>query len=508
MAAIRADIGIIGGGFSGGLAAILLARVGLRAVLLEPSIHPRFRIGESSTPTANLLLRMLSEHYEIPELMPLTRFGTWRETYPDLLCGLKRGFSYFKHEKDSNFRTTPQHDNELLVAASSRDEVADTHWLRADVDQFFFRLAEEHAYEVRQGVRVEELRRSQGGWSLSAKSAGSELTSEVFEFPFLIDASGQKQLAAGPLGLKNTADKMKTHSRAIYSHFVGVHPWSRVLQSLSISDADHPFDSDNAAQHHLIDEGWLWALRFHGDLASVGVVLDSSREVGGGNGAKGDAGEQWESVMKQYPSLARMLSGARIASDPGRMIATSRLQRRLNQASGDNWALLPFTAGFVDPLHSTGIAHTVLGVSRIVAVLREHFGRPSLSAAMRRCGGSLLREIDQVDRIVAGCYVATGDFQRFVDFSMIYFIAAHRFENRLLDETLNSSERLAGPIDFLCANDTDFCDLVEEASRRVADPSVSTDRFGEWLFQSAGKFNPTGLGDAAKHNMYHDIVVE
>ena len=52
----KSDIAIIGAGFSGSLLSMLLKRIGLTSVLIDRGSHPRFAIGESSTPIANLLL--------------------------------------------------------------------------------------------------------------------------------------------------------------------------------------------------------------------------------------------------------------------------------------------------------------------------------------------------------------------------------------------------------------------------------------------------------------------
>ena len=50
------DIAIVGSGFSGSLLAILCRRLGRSVVLIERGSHPRFAIGESSSPLANLVL--------------------------------------------------------------------------------------------------------------------------------------------------------------------------------------------------------------------------------------------------------------------------------------------------------------------------------------------------------------------------------------------------------------------------------------------------------------------
>ena len=46
----QADVLVLGAGFAGALMALVAQRLGLRVVLLEKGRHPRFAIGESSTP--------------------------------------------------------------------------------------------------------------------------------------------------------------------------------------------------------------------------------------------------------------------------------------------------------------------------------------------------------------------------------------------------------------------------------------------------------------------------
>src|SRR5215813_12716556 len=91
------DIAIIGSGFGGSLMALIARKLGRSVVLLERGRHPRFAIGESSTPLANLLLEELADRYDLPRLRPLSKWGTWQRTYPHVACGKKRGFSFFVH---------------------------------------------------------------------------------------------------------------------------------------------------------------------------------------------------------------------------------------------------------------------------------------------------------------------------------------------------------------------------------------------------------------------------
>ena len=108
-----------------------------KAILLsiEKGSHPRFAIGESSTPLSNLFLQRIAESFDLPQLLPFRRWGEWQRDYPDIGCGLKRGFSFFHHKKGQSYSDQPARSQQLLVAASPRDELADTHWYRKDFDQ-------------------------------------------------------------------------------------------------------------------------------------------------------------------------------------------------------------------------------------------------------------------------------------------------------------------------------------------------------------------------------------
>ena len=93
----RFDIAVVGAGFAGSLLAMIAQRLGLRVIMLERGHHPRVVIGESSTPLSNLLLEELAVRYDLANIRPLSKWGSWRTSHPELACGLKRGFSFFHH---------------------------------------------------------------------------------------------------------------------------------------------------------------------------------------------------------------------------------------------------------------------------------------------------------------------------------------------------------------------------------------------------------------------------
>src|SRR3954470_22973811 len=101
------DLAIAGSGFGGSLLAMVARRLGLSVLLLERGAHPRFAIGESTSPLTNLLLEELATRYDLSRLLPLRQYGTGKRAYPDLRVGLKRGFTFYTHQEGQPFAPDP-----------------------------------------------------------------------------------------------------------------------------------------------------------------------------------------------------------------------------------------------------------------------------------------------------------------------------------------------------------------------------------------------------------------
>jgi len=182
----RYDFLIIGSGFSGSVCAAILASKGYSVAVVDRGRHPRFSIGESSTPIANMILRDLGVKYGLSYLENLCTFGRCRESYPSLSIGKKRGFTYFRHSPNTDFLPGRNHENELFVAASSSDFHSDTQWFRADIDSFLIDKASEYGVELFEGREVKEVRKEEA-WKVSLMH---ENEPETVEANFIIDASG------------------------------------------------------------------------------------------------------------------------------------------------------------------------------------------------------------------------------------------------------------------------------------------------------------------------------
>ena len=70
------DIAVFGSGISGSTLSIVLARMGLKVLVIESKTHPRFAIGESTIPTMTLMFNDIANKHDIPEFKEIFSYPT------------------------------------------------------------------------------------------------------------------------------------------------------------------------------------------------------------------------------------------------------------------------------------------------------------------------------------------------------------------------------------------------------------------------------------------------
>jgi tetracycline 7-halogenase / FADH2 O2-dependent halogenase len=408
---VDADIAIVGSGFSGSLTALCLRQTGCRVVLIERGRHPRFAIGESSTPLANLLLEELADRYGLSRIRPFSKWGTWQRERPDVAGGLKRGFTFFFHQFGNPFANEPDRANELLVAASPHDEIGDTHWYRPAFDHALVREA-----QAAGAIYLDETtlhRVSEHASNISLEGVRNGRTLQV-NTRFLIDASGPRGFLHRTLGLEEVLPRWLPHTHGLYSHFQNVERWDR----LNAAAEPPPYARDDAAVHHVFPGGWIWMLRFNNGITSAGAAMIDCRaaEI---HAADGDPA--WARLLERLPSVREQFRPSR-AMLP--FIYSARLAFRCRQVCGMRWALLPSAAGVIDPLLSTGFPLTLLGIGRLVDLLEHTTEGPQREAALAAYAQVTQDELDATERLVAALYAAMTDPLLFKRLTLLYFAAA------------------------------------------------------------------------------------
>lgn len=404
MAGLR--IAVVGSGFAGSILARILQIQGHRVLLFDRARHPRFALGESSTPLAALCLERLAARYGLADLHALAAWGRWTERLPHLRRGLKRGFTFYGHQAGRPYANGPANERRLLVAASPTDRIADTHWLREDVDHHLAREAAAAGVELLEEVDLDGLARAGSGWRLSGKHRGRSLRVEA---DLLLDASGPGGFLARHLPVAPAATGPRPDTLLVFGHFEGVASFPEIAAAGGAVLPAGPYPDEQAAVHHLLEEGWMYVLPFDHGTVSAGFVMSRNGELGALSPE-----QAWEHLLARYPTLRDQFASARPVRPIGMI---PRLQHRLALVAGEGWALLPHAFCFLSPLFSTGIAWSLLAVERLALALETGTG-------LDRYGALLEREADHLQRILGGAYEVVGDFDRFAAFSFLYFAAA------------------------------------------------------------------------------------
>ena len=480
------DVAIVGSGFAGSLLALVARRLGRSVLLLEKGSHPRFAIGESTSPLANLLLEELATRYGLPRLLPFAKWGSWRRAYPEVTCGLKRGFSFFHHAEGRPFANAPDRQDQLLVAASPDDEIADTHWYRPEFDHFLLKEAEEAGSHYVDRATLSGVTREKDRWVLTGERAGAGFT---FEASFLVDASGRSRALHDALGVRRAIPCLPP-TQGLFTHFEGV----RRLDEMGIPGGPGipPYPVDDAAVHHVFPGGWIWILRFNNGLTSAGVAaadhLANELRFTGGASA-------WAHLLERFPTIREQFEKARPTLP---FVHSPRLAFRVDRAAGPGWALLPSAAAFADPLLSTGFPLALLGIHRLAEALEKDFATPRFDTRLAAYGALTLEEADRSARLVAALYGAFGDFPLFVELSKLYFAAAH----------FSESARRAGRPDlagtFLCGSHPRFGPALDACCHAALAPrdAKGRERLLADVARTVQLVDLAGLLDTSRRNWF------
>lgn len=482
---LEADVAIIGSGFAGALTALALRQRGRRVVLLERGRHPRFAIGESTTPLTNLLVEELADRYDLPRLRAFSKWGTWQRTRPDVAAGLKRGFTFYFHRHGEPFVDDESHARQLLVAASPHDEVADTHWYRPDFDRMLVQEAQAAGAEYLDAVALDAARSTPTGMTLDGQRNGRRL---VVSAGFAIDASGPRGFLSRALGSGGMTPAWLPPTQGLYAHFEGVDRW----EDSHPAAGNPPYPADDAALHHVCPGGWIWVLRFNNGLTSAGAALTDTLAARIG----AEAGEPaWQRLLDSVPSVREQFQRSR-ATMP--FVHAPRVAFRCREVVGEHWALLPSAAGVIDPLLSTGFPLTLLGIGRLLHLLETTEPGEARHAGLAAYARDTQDELDITEQLVAALYACMDDPPLFKRLSLLYFAAAS------YSETVRRLGRPHLAPGFLLHRHPTFGAELRACTalaREGAHGAFRTALFAR-IDRAIEPFDAAGLGDHARNGWY------
>jgi FADH2 O2-dependent halogenase len=239
-------------------------------------------------------------------------------------------------------------------------------------------------------------------------------------------------------------------------------------------------------------------LRFLGGRTSVGFVNAFPGEQPKPPRCAQALRQEWDALTQRYPSVAKLLVEARLI-DPRDgeqrpvLHSVHRMSRCRSHACGPGWVCLPVAAGFVDPLHSFGIAHSLSGIVRIAEGL---LGSSTQQRQwLENYSQEVRREIDWFDVLISGSYRGLPSDRRFMAFAAFYFAAAIAFEKQM---ALDPSH---WPTGYMSAADERLRAVAQDAWTSMGAASdVDEERLIERMRTAIRPWNDVGLLEPSMRN--------
>ncbi len=390
------DVAILGTGLAGTMLGAILAKRDIKVLCLDAGSHPRFVIGESTIPYTSVMMRIVAERFDIPEIKAMSTFESVRAEITTN-GGVKRNFGFVWYDKGKP--QSPEQVNQFSIPNILHTE---NHFFRQDMDSYMLSTAIRYGVHVKQQTRIEDFE-IDDDWGVTLKSTkGEEFTAK-----YLIDASGHASPVAKKLGLRDTPCRFKHQSRSMFTHMIGVKPLDECL-GYDVKKASRWHEG---TLHHLFPGGWMWVIPFDNHpratnpLVSIGLNLDPQIH---GDKHEGDPQDEFCKFVDQYPEMARQFANARAVRP---WISTGRLQYSSNKITGKRWCLTSHAAGFVDALFSRGLTNTLEVINalapRLIRAIKEDDFNEERFDHVEKLEQGLL---EFNDRLVYTAYSSFADF--------------------------------------------------------------------------------------------------
>ncbi|WP_282700277.1 tryptophan 7-halogenase [Streptomyces sp. CC219B] len=389
------DVAIIGSGVAGSILAACLARQGADVVLIDAGTHPKFTIGESTIPFTSMMMRLMAERYDVPEIKHLATFeGVYAHVTTQ--CGVKRNFGFAYHREGEH-----QVPGERTLFQIPKVLNTENHYFRQDTDAWMLTVAAKYGAHIRQQQPVVDVEFDDSGAELLLGTGGRVAAK------FVVDAGGHRSVLASKFALREEPSRFRHHARSLFNHFTGVRPFDESAPA----GLKFPSRFHEGTLHHLFEGGWMWVIPFDNHpratnlLCSVGILLDPRVHPEPDCSPE----EEFNLFLAKYPDIARQFEGARPVRS---WVRTDRLQYSPRQTVGPRWCLTSHAAGFVDPLFSRGMSNTMETLHALTHRLLDAIREDDFSVERF----SFLQELEQGlldfnDDLCANAYVSFGDWR-------------------------------------------------------------------------------------------------
>lgn len=342
----QVDVVVVGGGPAGSSAATIMARGGLKVLVLEREHFPRYHVGESLLPVIWELTNRLGVTPEI-EAAGFVR---------------KEGITF----------GLPGQGQELEFRSSEFPDYFERsytfHVERARFDEILLHNTRDAGAVVREGWTVRDVL-FQGDRAVGVLAGPNDEEPKAILASAVVDATGQACLLARKLGWRRPDPTLNK-----VAHFAHYRGGFRPTAGAADGDPLHHASYATTTQVHAVPGGWLWYIPLRDDIVSVGAVLDARHD----RDSRGDPQARFDAAVASCPRLRGWLAGAQ-QTMPVQTI--SNISYLNDCFVGNGFVLVGDASMFVDPIFSAGVALAMRGGIYAAEAILEGLAANDLSAA-------------------------------------------------------------------------------------------------------------------------------
>ena len=302
-------VAILGAGPAASTLATLLARVGIRVALLHRPRTAALLVGESLVPAIILILRRLGVEDEVRSygkykpgaIFNMNEWGNFPFTFRDF-CGKLPDYAY----------NVPRIKFEVTLLDCAKRAGAKVIETEAKVERV--------AGEDKVRLSVETL--AACGDFFTGGASGSRHPD------LIVDATGRARVV--PKLLDIPAREGGRKDTALFAH----------LDTAELYKSGYVHSSR-------LDHGWSWRIPLP-DRVSLGIVIPSEHAMKAGATPE----ERYDNLLKQDSYLRTVTVGSKRLTP---VMEYTNYQLVSTRLVGDGWALVGDTAGFIDPVFSSGL---------------------------------------------------------------------------------------------------------------------------------------------------------
>ncbi len=328
------EVLIAGGGPAGATVATLLARRGVRCLVVDSSVFPRYHIGESLAPGTNRIFQ---------EMGFLSKLEA--SSFPE-----KRSVRFVSADGRTSY---PFHFSDLLPPDQARTWQVE----RSTFDQMLLNHARDNGVDVWEDSQVAHVS-FEGDCAIGAEIIRHREQRVTVPAQVVVDASGRGCLLGRQLGFRTLRNDLRKAS--IWGYYQG-------------GQRGTGFEAGETTIFLIPDGGWFWHIPLPDDVVSVGVVGPNERLFRQSKHPE----VAFHQTMSQCPALLETLDKARMT---GKVLSMNQLAYANSQTSGHGWIMIGDARAFLDPIYSSGLFLALSSAGMAANTIQRALQSANLSA--------------------------------------------------------------------------------------------------------------------------------